>query len=597
MRWRRRATGRWPWPSRPPRNPPSANCGHASPKMRRYARAMAIPRTPWPRPPNRLGAWTAGGRLAGLVLLASLLLWPVSAEANWLGTLVGRASELVRAPSARATRALERAAAHIRSLASKPDATVLAAEATPEGHWRFVNRVGETITAGTPEEMKRVVSLLVPDAKPDARLTLYLTEESVFARRAALKELPRGAELNVFAGDESYRLLRRSEGTSERLFAEIRSNLVVELSDAAHFAEASWQLARPLNKASIRVLALEGGSATRLAASPRLDPVSKKALIDSIDPSSLAAALGAVRGQTVLVAGRVEGELLHFKGASGPERSLLVKDLFRAAEQADVNLVILHASSTPRQPGGRNWLWQKVEVRGLEEALQRARVADFYDALATPNSRYVVTAKRLNTQRTLLNVTPIADLPRVPASRPLSDILGDAAASLTGRVIMAGVEANLRSAEHQRDVDWRLLAGVPANIQLAYLVLLLIGLLGAPLARAWWERVWPREDPAEYAGRSGYWAARLVRDGLFGLVFLPLTAVVSAPLNLGRQIRDALLAPLRAWRWLRGGARRARRNAHAKRGSAGEGARLALGAPLRPGTAEASSLGNYRPSR
>jgi len=562
---------------------------------------MVIPRTPWPRHPNRPGPWAAGRRLARFVLLASLLLWAVSAEANWLGTLVGKASEAARqgASGARTTRALERAAAHIKALPFKPEATVLAAEATPEGHWRFVNKAGETITAGTPGEMKRVVSLLVPDARPEARLSLYLTEESVFARRAALKDLPRGSELNLFVGDESYRLLRRSEGASERLFAEIRSNLVAELSEANHFAEAAWQLARPLNKASIRVLALEAGSARHLAASPRLDPVSKKALIDSIDPASLAPALGAVRGQTVLVAGRVEGELLHFQGASGPERSLLVKDLFRAAEQADVNLVILHASSTPRQPGGRNWLWQKVEVRGLEDALKRARVADFYNALATPNSRYVVTAKPLNGKRTLLHVSPIADLPRVPASRPLGDILGDAAASLTGRVIMAGVEANLRSAEHQRDVDWRLLAGVPANIQLAYAALLLIGLLGAPLARAWWERVWPREDPAEYAGRSGYWAARLVRDGLFVVVFLPLTALVSAPLNLGRQIRDAALAPLRAWRWLTGGTRRARRKGDAERSSAGEGAdaRLALGAPLRPGTAEASSLGNNRPSR
>jgi hypothetical protein len=594
------------------------DCGHSSSKMPRYARAMLIaqphchPRWPrpwprhWPRPPKRRNARAAGRLLMAIGLLCPLLLLPLPAGADWLGTLVGTASKLLRegaptTPSAmRASRALDGAAAHIKTLPPKPEATVLAAESTQEGHWRFVNKAGEIITVGTPEEMKRVVSLLVPDAKPEARLTLYLTEDSVFARRASLKDLPRGSELNLCVGDESYRLLRRSEGASERLFAEIRSNLVVELSDPNHFAEAAWQLARPLNKASLRVLALEAGGATHLAASPRIDPVSKKALIDSVDPASLAAALGAVRGQTALVAGRVEGELLHFKGASGPERSLLVKDLVSAAEQADVNLVMLHVSSTPRQPGGRNWLWQKVEVKGLEEALQRARVADFYNALATPNSRYAVTAKPLNAQRTLLQISPIADLPRVPASRPLSDVLGDAAASLTGRLIMAGVEANIRSAEHQRDVDWRLLAGVPARVQFAYLVLLLIGLVGAPLARAWWEQVWPREDPAEYADPRGYWAARLLRATLFALVFLPLTAAFSAPLNLGRQIRDAALAPIRAWRWLRGGGQPTRQDAAARRGSAGEdaGSRLALGTPLDAGTAaEAASLGNYRPSR
>ncbi|HEU0159008.1 MAG TPA: hypothetical protein VFR00_06835 [Hyphomicrobiaceae bacterium] len=537
-------------------------------------------------------------------LLGALLLVPSSVKADWLGTLVGTATKWVAAApqgagsSLRATRALDAAFAYIKRLPPKPEATVLAAESTQEGHWRFVNRAGETITAGTPEEMKRVVSLLVPDARAEARLTLYLTEDTVFTRRATLKDLPRGSELNLCAGDESYRLVRRSEASSDRLFAEIRPNLVVELTAAKDFAEAAWQLARPLDKASIRVLALEAGSATRLASSPRIDPVSKKALIDSIDPPSLAAALGAVRGQTMLVAGRVEGELLYFKGASGPERSLLVRDLYGAAEQADVNLIVLHASSTPRQPGGRNWLWQKVEVKGLEEALQRARVADFYNALATPTSRYLVTAKALSAQRTLLQVTPIADLPRVVASRPLSDILGDAAASLTGRVIMAGVEANIRSAAQQKDVDWRLLPGVPATLQLGYLGLLLLGLLGAPVARTWWGEVWPREDPAEYADRRGYWAARLVRDCLFVLLFLPLTAAFSGPLNLGRQIRDALLAPIRAWRWLRGGWRRSPHDAAGGSGDAEIGAAATLGPPLRAERAAGSgSLGHYRPSR
>jgi len=522
----------------------------------------------------------------GLVCLPLWLAAPASAD--WLGSLIGTAQRVVRQLPRSDARALAAVAAHIKTLAAKPEATALAAQATPEGHWRFVNSAGETITAGTPQEMKRVVSLLVPDAKPEARLILYLTEDTVFARRAALKDLPRGAELNVFAGDESYRILRRSEGAGERLFAEIRANLVVELSDQQQFAEAAWQLARPLDKANIRVLALEPGSAPRLPSAPRLDAASRTPLIDSIEPTSLAAALGAVRGQTVLVTGRIEGRLLHFKAASGPDRSLLVNDVFSAAEQADVNLIVLHASATPRQPGGRNWLWQKVEVKGLQEALQRPRVADFYNALAAPNSRFAVSAKPAGASRTLLQFTPAPDLPRPPASRPIGDILSDAAASLTGRVITAGVEANVRSAELQRDIDWRLLTGVPANVQIGYLVLVLIGLLGVPRSRLWWQRLWPNENAAEYAGRSGYWAARLVREATFVVVFLPLTAPVSAPLNLGRQIWDTLTAPIRGWRRLVG----------RRRPSDGATPAASLGAnPPRRRAIEAPSLGNYRPSR
>ena len=131
-----------------------------------------------------------------------------------------------------------------------------------------------------------------------------------------------------------------------------------------------WQLARPLNKANVRVLALEPGGPPRLASTPRIDPATKRAMVDAIDPASLPAALGSVRGQTVLVTGRVDGRLLYVQPSSGPERSMLLPDLFKAAEEADVNLIVLRTASTPRQPGGRNWLWQKVEVRGLEQAMQ-----------------------------------------------------------------------------------------------------------------------------------------------------------------------------------------------------------------------------------
>src|SRR4029077_237228 len=155
--------------------------------------------------------------------------------------------------------------------------------------------------------------------------------------------------------------------------------------------------------------------------------------------------------------------------------------------------------------------------------------------------------------------------------------------------------ANIRSAEHQRDVDWRLLAGLPAKVQIGYFALVLIGFLGAPLARVWWAHLWPPEDPAEYAGRAGYWAARLIRDSLFVAVFLPLTAPLSAPINLGRQVWDAVLAPVRAWRWLTGRNKRPPTPSSAKEGGAAP--HPGLGPPLSPRhAAPTSSLGKHRPN-
>ncbi len=270
-----------------------------------------------------------------------------------------------------------------------------------------------------------------------------------------------------------------------------------------------------------------------------------------IDPVSLAPAMGSVSGQTLLILGRIDHDLLYVKPSSGPERSLLTKDLFRAADNADVNLIVLQASTTPRQPGGRNWLWQRVEVKGLEEALQHARLADFLNALGAPNRRLAVVALPVG-RRTVLDLTPAGELPGAAPTRPVSELFYNIVSDITGKVATAAVQANLRSAERQQELDKRLMAGVSSDLQIAYLVLAVLGLIGVPVSRAWWSRIWPPEVPTEYAGRTGYWAARTVRALAFWVVFLPLTAVVAAPHNLATQIWEAVTGPARFWRRLTG---------------------------------------------
>ncbi|HEY5829221.1 MAG TPA: hypothetical protein VIV01_12740, partial [Hyphomicrobiaceae bacterium] len=268
-----------------------------------------------------------------VALCAALLIHSFAqpTHANWLGKVIGAAEQSGARAGKHGLGALDNAVAHVRSLPAKADGAILAAQATQEGHWRFVNRAGETFTAGTPEELKRVIAVLLPDAKPDVRLSLYLTEETIFQNRAALKDLPKGSELYVVANKEAYRILKHGEGAAERLYAQVRPSLVVEMGERKAFDEAVWQLARPLKAANVRVLALEPGGPPRLASTPRIDPATKRTLVDTVDPASLPAALGTVRGQTLLVTGRVEGRVLYVQPSSGPEKSLLLPDLFRAA--------------------------------------------------------------------------------------------------------------------------------------------------------------------------------------------------------------------------------------------------------------------------
>jgi hypothetical protein len=512
---------------------------------------MPMSGPPVPASPARSGL----AAVLRTVVLAAILLLPVAflmGAFDRIGTASRTGGDWDRTGSA----ALQGAARHLRSLPARTGVLALAAEATPEGHWRFISVSGEVITAGTPEEMKRAIPLLHPEAKGSARVVLYLTEDTVIRQAAAVRALPANADLHVFSGAESYRLVRRTDGPVERFFAEVRPSLVVEIADQRLFRETVWQLERPLRNAAVRVLALEPGGPSSLSGSPRLDAASRRPLVDTIDPATLPAGMHAVSGQTLLLTGRIERDLMYFKPSSGPERSLALKDLFKAAEAADVNLLVLHAASTPRQPGGRNWLWQRVEVAGLEEGLERSRLADFLNGLGAPSRRMLAIALPLG-GRALLDLTPAGDLSSAPpaATRGLGDLFAGIVAELTGRVVASGVKANLRSAERQQELDQRLLPGVPSAVQFGYLGLMLLGLLGVPLSRSWWMRLWPPEVAAEYAGRTGFWAARAVRALAYALIFLPLTAIVAAPHNLAVQIWDGITAPARWWRRLAGGAR------------------------------------------
>jgi hypothetical protein len=497
------------------------------------------------RPRGRIGLWRPAAHLIAACTWLALSAGYGSVEASWLAKVTVLAEQGASRAGTLGSGGLERAAQYLRSV--KPEGSAaLAAQATQEGHWIFVNRVGERMTAATPQELTRVAAVLLPEAKADVKLTLYVTQDTVFEFRTALKDLPKGSEIFLVVGDESYLV----QNTAGRIFAEVRPGLIVELRERKAFEEVVWQLSRPLDKGKVRVLALEPGGPARLPASPRIDPVTGRAMVDVIDPASLPAALGALSGQTVLVTGRVDARLLYVQPASGAERSILLADLFRAAEEADVNLMVLRAASTPRQPGGRNWLWQKVEVKGLQQAMQYPRLADFLNALVGSSGRMLVSATPSG-RRTAIEVKPATEVGGSP-QRGGGGLFSGIVSDVTGRVIAVGLEGSVSSAERQRELDRRLLPGIPSEVQIGYLVLIFVGLCGLRISRAWWRRLWPPEAASDYAGRSGYWAARTVRGAAFLLLFLPLTGLVAAPLYWLRQAWDAVSAPARLWRRLTG---------------------------------------------
>jgi hypothetical protein len=494
---------------------------------------------------------------AVLLSLAALLLGVAGSQpaaADWLSSF--------RNPSAKVM-ALDAAGARLKIFAATAAGPALAATVSQEGHWTFVNKLGERFTAASAEELKRVVGTLIHEPAatsapvPSGRLIVLLTEDAIFDNRTWLKDLPKGADLRVVVNDDVWRLHQRGElarGQSPAaplLFAEIRPNLLVAATDRAQFDEAVWQLNQPLKAANIRVLSLEPGGPPTLAGTPKLDPVTRRPLIDRLDPLRATDAMKALRGQTALVVGRIDGKLLFVRGSSGPEQSVILADLVQAAEAADVNLVLLQSASS-RQPGVRNWLWQKAEVAGLDDALARAQLSDLLAVLGTgerplaimptagmpaagtaPSSppitppipgRIVLTAVPAVAPNMLETVLPVGR-----AAELISGAIDDVMSGLTGKVTVTQAQLHLQSRQRTLDLQGRLLSNVPTGWIEAYLGALVLGLLGWRLTSRWWQRLWPRETRGDYAGTLGFRAAQAARALLMVAVFLPVAGLLALP--------------------------------------------------------------------
>lgn len=490
---------------------------------------------------------------AGLLSLAVVAALPAPSDAGWLSRLMREAAEGGGGVASKVGKtgvgALDNAAAHVASLPKLTTGTALAAHVTPEGHWKFVSREGQVFTAGTPEELARVGTALAPDAAPGGKLALYLSEDTVFSQRAALKDLPADAELHVVVGKDAYRL-RQPVSAVGVLTAEFRPGVVVQILDRALFEETVHRLSRPLNRSSIRALALETGGPARLSNVPRYDPATKAALVDQIDASALPGALSSIKGQTALISGRIEGGTLTFRPSSGPEQTLDVTKLVKAAEDADVNLVLVHTGAA-HQPGGRNWLWQTVTVSGLDDALKRATFADFLSALGGAGNELTIKASHGPHSRVVFSAVPTPQ-----ASAPISETIGgwigwsNWLGDITGDVAMKAVEIHARDEASERELDSRIIAGIPASIQYVYLGSVVAGLIAWQVSFAWWRRIWPPEARQEYAGGVGYWAARVARFIGYVAVFLPVAGIPAA-LWLGvLQLWTLLTWPFRTASWL-----------------------------------------------
>jgi hypothetical protein len=209
--------------------------------------------------------------------------------------------------------------------------------------------------------------------------------------------------------------------------------------------------------------------------------------------------------------------------------------------------VILHAP-VPRQPGGRNWLWQRIAVDGLDDALKRATFGDFLDGLGASRGAFRVSVAREGNGRVTIRAVPEGSVTE-PITGVVAEWLSTVASNITGNVVTGAVEVYARDEARQRELDNRIIPFIPSDYQIAYIVGLVAGVMGWPVARAWWNWLWPAEQRSEYGSTLGYRAAQAARFLAFFLVFLPLVGLPAVFVALILQLFGVAMLPFRFLRW------------------------------------------------
>jgi len=475
-----------------------------------------------------------------LSLFALTLHAHTPASANWLTRILKHADDGVPHRTVRSLTAIEEATVHLKALPAPRRTRAVAAELTDEGHWRLRNAEDETFTAATPEELNRGLKVLAPLTEEAAKHVVLLTGETLFKDRSKLKELPPDAEFDALLESRVYGLRRRLINGVEQYSLDVGNGVHVPIRERNQVREMLWQLARPVDLSTIRVLALEPGATGLLKRARPPDPAPGRVAVEAVDPDRLPHMLSAVARGTVVISGRMKGPVLHFRPSSGPERTLMLDDLRRAAAESDVNLVVIESASA-RQPGTRNWFWQRVALTPLAGPRTKPSLPDLIGQL-TGGVPVETDAVSVSGLRTSFQLTGIARSAGGGWTAPVSETWRDLAPEVTGTIVASGLTLDLTSRERQRELDARFVPGIPSLVQVGYLIFFFIGLAGLGVASEWWQRLWPLEVQSDYARRSGYWTARTVRGLAFFLLFMPLVAVISAPIALVRGTWRSLVA-------------------------------------------------------
>ncbi|MEO1719334.1 MAG: hypothetical protein AAFR23_03795 [Pseudomonadota bacterium] len=488
-----------------------------------------------------------------LLLVSGLLVGfaSTSTEAGWLTRMVREAGEAGGDAARRATGDLDALSTAAARLPRKANETVLAAKPSSAGHWTFRNADGETFTASTAAEVGRGFDILAP-ASRRRNISIVVSDRVLFEDRAALALLPERARLVVTsrAGLLPVERLTSQSADDIALRVRVRPNLAMPVTTRAHFTEAMYLLTRRRTVTETVVLSLTNTTPKTVTPSNPTDALAPK--ISEVRAADLSSAIASLKRKTVIVVGDVDGPSLTYRTPSGGSDTIDLTRVRQTAADNDVSLILLN-SSAARQPGQRNWLWQRAAVDRLDAAVRQQTFADMLNTLGGPDGRLVLAVTETSAGRTVLRAEPAdAGVLSGEGGGIIGDVVTNILSETAGKVVTSAIELDVPDRDRQRELSLRIVPGVPSIYQISYLVSLVLGVVGLAFARAWWRRVWPPEQRAEYGNLLGFFLARLVRWSLFVIVWLPLVGIPAGVSAIAMQAFGLIMLPFRMLGWVVG---------------------------------------------
>ncbi|MBX9927001.1 MAG: hypothetical protein K2Y05_11635 [Hyphomicrobiaceae bacterium] len=446
---------------------------------------------------------------------------------------------------------LDEVMARVQRHAEITKEVALAVNITPEGHYEFKSSTGATYTAGTPTELARAPSVLLPTASNSfSKADAFLTTRSLFAGQVALKPLPHFKMLRVSVGSSDY-LVERRPGLT--LALRVGQFLALIPGDMRELREGLAQLDRPISTRQIDVLSAYDTIATTppaaLPAKTSRPPAAPGIPVIGADIDRLTDAF-AERGQRMVIlsakierataplASSTDGTTIEsaaIEPPSGRTRSLPLAPLAAAAFASDTDLVILN-STPPRQPGSPTWLYRSTDIANADRAATASQLKLFLEPFAESRGGFDVRVSFDPSGSVRLDASQKQnedDWTRLFA--PRSGVAADVAFEIAGVLKPDAIRAYFVSSQRRAELRQRLLPGVHSAVQWTYLVLLIVGLLGWRQASVWWRRLWPLERPTDYASLTGWYIARSARFAVFTAIFLPLAGPLAAATGLFRR--------------------------------------------------------------